>query len=435
MSTPEGFDFEQLKRMMEQLGLNTDELNLDELMKQMQRLQTSGGIRFGFTPADQDPEAAWRTTITAARHLASELGPDPSLSPGERLAIVDAERLAQSWLDPVTQFTSSGTPLVTQRREEWIEATSEGWRRLVEPIIDGLADALQRGTAVPENPQFADFSSMLAPMMRTSASLIYRDRLSKVLASVAGSTLTGSEVGISLTKGAAVTVLPANVAEFTRDLDLPDGDVMLYLLLREAARQRLFQGVSWLSPQLEALLAHYAREIRIDFEALTSQLEIGDDEVSLEEIVAVGEKVRGSFFKPASTELQLEILGRLEVLLALIEGWVDHVTNRAASSWMTNATQLDEVVRRRRASADPTREVFRDLLGLELRPRLIRDAENLWAAMEHRHGALERDGVWQHPDMLPTARHLEDPLSYVHPAHRDEDDGDFDAELRKLLGE
>ena len=425
MSTPEGFDFEQLKRMMEQLGLNTDELNLDELMKQMQRLQTSGGIRFGFTPADQDPEAAWRTTITAARHLASELGPDPSLSPGERLAIVDAERLAQSWLDPVTQFTSSGTPLVTQRREEWIEATSEGWRRLVEPIIDGLADALQRGTAVPENPQFADFSSMLAPMMRTSASLIYRDRLSKVLASVAGSTLTGSEVGISLTRGAAVTVLPANVAEFTRDLDLPDGDVMLYLLLREAARQRLFQGVSWLSPQLEALLAHYAREIRIDFEALSSQLEIGDDEVSLEEIVAVGEKVRGSFFKPASTELQLEILGRLEVLLALI----------AASSWMTNATQLDEVVRRRRASADPTREVFRDLLGLELRPRLIRDAENLWAAMEHRHGALERDGVWQHPDMLPTARHLEDPLSYVHPAHRDEDDGDFDAELRKLLGE
>ena len=435
MSTPEGFDFEQLKRMMEQLGLNTDELNLDELMKQMQRLQTSGGIRFGFTPADQDPEAAWRTTITAARHLASELGPDPSLSPGERLAIVDAERLAQSWLDPVTQFTSSGTPLVTQRREEWIEATSEGWRRLVEPIIDGLADALQRGTAVPENPQFADFSSMLAPMMRTSASLIYRDRLSKVLASVAGSTLTGSEVGISLTRGAAVTVLPANVAKFTRDLDLPDGDVMLYLLLREAARQRLFQGISWLSPQLEALLAHYAREIRIDFEALSSQLEIGDDEVSLEEIVAVGEKVRGSFFKPASTELQLEILGRLEVLLALIEGWVDHVTNRAASSWMTNATQLDEVVRRRRASADPTREVFRDLLGLELRPRLIRDAENLWAAMEHRHGALERDGVWQHPDMLPTARHLEDPLSYVHPAHRDEDDGDFDAELRKLLGE
>ena len=144
--------------MMEQLGLNAEDLDLEELMKQMQRLHASGGIRFGITPADQDPEAAWRTTITAARRLASELGPDPSLSPGERLAIVDAERLAQSWLDPVTRFASSGTPPVTQRRGDWIESTSAGWRRLVEPIIDGLADALHRGTAAPEDQQFADLS-------------------------------------------------------------------------------------------------------------------------------------------------------------------------------------------------------------------------------------------------------------------------------------
>ena len=275
---------------------------------------------------------------------------------------------------------------------------------------------------------------MLAPMMRTSASLIYRDRLGKVLAAVAASTLTGSEVGIALTKESVVTLLPSNIAEFTRDLDLPARDVMIYLLLREAARQRLFNSIGWLSPQLDALLAHFAREIKIDFDALSSQFEIGED-LSLEDIVAVGEKVRGSFFKPASTDRQLEILGRLEVLLALIEGWVDHVTNRAATTWMTNATQLDELVRRRRASAGPTREVLRDLLGLELRPRLIRDAENLWASLEHRYGSGGRDEVWRHPDLLPTATHLEDPLSYVHPDHRQGEEEALDAELRRLLGE
>ena len=88
MSTPGGFDFEQLRRMMEQLGLSAEDLDLDELMKQMQRLHASGGIRFGITPADQDPEAAWRTTITAARRLASKLGPDPSL-----LATPDTESI------------------------------------------------------------------------------------------------------------------------------------------------------------------------------------------------------------------------------------------------------------------------------------------------------------------------------------------------------
>lgn len=434
MSTPDGFDFEQLKRMLEQLGLDAQELDFGALMEQVRRMQASGAMGFGITPADQDPDAAWRTTITAAKRLAAETGPDEALTKQEWLAVVDAERLAQSWLDPVTELTGSGLPPVCQLRTDWLEATSAGWRRVVDPIINGLAEALQRGTGAPDDPQFAGLSSMLAPMMRTSASLIYRDRLGKVLAAVAASTLTGSEVGIALTKESVVTLLPSNIAEFTRDLDLPARDVMIYLLLREAARQRLFNSIGWLSPQLDALLAHFAREIKIDFDALSSQFEIGED-LSLEDIVAVGEKVRGSFFKPASTDRQLEILGRLEVLLALIEGWVDHVTNRAATTWMTNATQLDELVRRRRASAGPTREVLRDLLGLELRPRLIRDAENLWASLEHRYGSGGRDEVWRHPDLLPTATHLEDPLSYVHPDHRQGEEEALDAELRRLLGE
>ena len=90
MSTPGGFDFEHIKRMLEQLGLNAEELDLGALMEQMQRMQASGAMGFGVTPADQDPDAAWRTTITAAKRLASEAGPDENLTPEERLAIVDA---------------------------------------------------------------------------------------------------------------------------------------------------------------------------------------------------------------------------------------------------------------------------------------------------------------------------------------------------------
>ncbi|WP_185744200.1 zinc-dependent metalloprotease [Arachnia propionica] len=432
MTTPGGFDFEQLRRMLEQLGLEADNLNLADLMGRMQHLQAAGGI--GFTPADQDPDAAWRTTITRAINATRELGPDPEHSAQEKLAIADAERLAQSWLDPVTSFSAAGVPPLTLRRSEWLLATSEGWRKLVEPIIEGLAVALQRGAGDPTDPELQGLSAMLAPMMRTAASLVYRERLGRVLAAVAASTLTGSEIGIRLATGSQATILPINVAEFTRDLDLPEGDVVLHLLLREAARQRLFDSVGWLTPQLEALLAHFAREIHIDFEALTEQLHPAMEEMNLEEIVAVSEQVQRSFFKPASTPTQLEILGRLEVLLALIEGWVDHVVASAAQH-MPTAPQLAEVVRRRRASGGPIRDVFKDLLGLELHPRLVRDAENLWASQEHAHGPEARDAIWRHPDLLPTAKHLADPLSYVHPDHRTDDEGDLDAELRRLLGD
>ena len=430
---PGGFDFEQIRKLLEQLGLGAGDMDFNQLLEQVARMQAAGGPAFAMTNADRDPDAAWRTTITAAQQLTQAHGADTSLEQSERALLVDSERLAQSWLSEHTAFPETGLPPAGIRRSEWLERTSAGWRRLVEPIIDGLADALQRGAAAEGEPQLGALSAMLAPMMRTSASLIYRDRLKKVLAEVAESALTGTEVGINLMEDTPVVVLPGNVAEFTQDLELPDSDVLLYLLVREAARQRLFHHVGWLSPQLTALLAHFAREISIDFDAISANFDPSRmEEFSIEDMVEVGEQVRGSFFKPASTPTQLEILGRLELLLALIEGWVDHVTARATAKWMTNAPQLSEVIRRRRASAGPSQEVFNQLLGLDLRPRLVRDAENLWAAIEHDRGD-ERDSVWHHPDLLPTAKHLADPLSFKKGAPQGAAADDLDEELRKLL--
>lgn len=433
--TPGGFDFEQIRKLLEQMGLGGGDMDFNQLLEQVAKMQASGSPGFAMTNADQDPDAAWRTTMTAAQQLTQERGPDTQADPSERALLVDSERLAQSWLSGHTSFPETGLPPASIRREEWLQRTSNGWRTLVEPIIEGLADALQRGASAESTAELGALSAMLGPMMRSSASLIYRDRLKKVLAEVAGSSLTGTEVGINLMEETPVLILSSNVAEFTEDLELPESDVLLYLLVREAARQRLFHSVGWLSPQLNALLAHFAREISIDFEAISASFDPSQMEnLSLEDMVEVGEKVRGSFFKPASTPAQLEILGRLELLLALIEGWVDHVTSRATAQWMTNAPQLSEIVRRRRASSGPSQDVFNQLLGLDLRPRLVRDAENLWASIQHERGD-ERDAVWQHPDLLPTAEDLKDPLAFGQRGDDVSRNADLDAELRKILGD
>lgn len=440
MSNPDpfgSFDFEQLRKMLEQMGFgDADQLNLDELLAHVQRLQQSGGgAMFGLTNADRDPDAAWRTTLTAARQLASPAGSDPELRPEEKTLIADTERLAQAWLTPQTSFPETGRPARGLTRGAWLDETGPGWRAVIEPIIDGLAEALKRGTVDDAGKEMEPMGAFLGPMMKQSASLIYRDRLKRELAKVAGDILTGTEIGFNLLGSPDVVLIPANVAAFTADLDASERDVTLFLLLREAARQRLFHHVGWLSPQLSALLAHFAREISIDFDSIASQFQPENlQNLSIEDVVAVGESVRGSFFQPASTPTQVEILHRLEVLLALVEGWVDHVVARAAGPWMPNAAQLEEVMHRRRASNTPVTGVFAELLGLDLRPRLVRDAKNLWAAVEHHRGLEGRDAVWDHPDMLPTAAHLADPLSFatgVAPVEPVEDA--MDRELRRLL--
>ncbi|MCW5954308.1 MAG: zinc-dependent metalloprotease, partial [Propionibacteriaceae bacterium] len=75
------------------------------------------------------------------------------------------------------------------------------------------------------------------------------------------------------------------------------------------------------------------------------------------------------------------------------------------------------------------------LVGLELRPRRTRDAANLWAATRAARGAAERDATWAHPDLIPTAAELDDPLGFAEHGHQPAAPDDLDAQLARLLEE
>ncbi|MDX6298996.1 MAG: hypothetical protein QOF53_210, partial [Nocardioidaceae bacterium] len=76
------------------------------------------------------------------------------------------------------------------------------------------------------------------------------------------------------------------------------------------------------------------------------------------------------------------------------------------------------------------------LVGLELRPRRLRDASALWGSLRSRKGQAARDAVWSHPDLLPTAADLDDPLGFQEgslPASEALTDAEFNAALADLL--
>jgi hypothetical protein len=104
------------------------------------------------------------------------------------------------------------------------------------------------------------------------------------------------------------------------------------------------------------------------------------------------------------------------------------VVHAAAEPHLPSASALRETLRRRRASGGPAEQTFATLIGLELRPRRLRDASRLWASLTDARGLDGRDGLWAHPDMLPTAEDLDDPDGFVH-----REQLDF-SELEGLLG-
>ena len=111
------------------------------------------------------------------------------------------------------------------------------------------------------------------------------------------------------------------------------------------------------------------------------------------------------------------------------------MVGQATAERMPAAAKLQEAVRRRRAAGGPAEQTFAALVGLELRPRRLRDASTLWGSLRTRQGTEARDGVWMHPDLLPTSADLDDPLGFREDAAAPEElsEDDFDAELRKLL--
>jgi putative hydrolase len=196
--------------------------------------------------------------------------------------------------------------------------------------------------------------------------------------------------------------------EFGSGLDIPVDQIQLYLAVRELAHARLFRHAKWLRLQLLSSITEFAKGIRIDTDRL-EELAADFDPNNPEELRAA--MTSGALIPPKSDE-QLAALARLETMLALVEGWVDVVT-AAATARLPSSSAIAETVRRRRASGGPAESAFATLVGLELRPRRLREAAAMWQAVTDAVGNDGRDELWSHPDLVPTGEDIDDPSALI----------------------
>lgn len=265
----------------------------------------------------------------------------------------------------------------------------------------------------------------LLGMMRSMGGAMFGTQIGQALGVLAGEVVGSTDVGLPLGPAGKAALLPGNIANFGSGLGVPEEEVRLYLALREAAHQRLFAHVPWLRSHLFGAVEGYARGIKVD----TTKLEDVVGQLDPQHPEELQNALQQGMFQPEDTPEQKTALARLETALALVEGWVDAVVHAAASPHLPSADALRETLRRRRATGGPAEQTFATLIGLELRPRRLRDASRLWALLTDARGLDGRDALWEHPDMLPTAADLDDPDGFVH-----HEQLDF-SELDKMLGE
>jgi putative hydrolase len=376
---------------------------------QLGQMLTSLGQMFSTMGQPGSPQAGPVNYDIAKQLARQQLGASvPPVSEGSRTAVADAAHLAELWLDAATTLPAGATRTVAWTANDWIEETLPTWKRLCDPVAEQVSGMWTQ--AMPEEAK--EFAGPMLGMLGQMGGMAFGSQLGQALGQLAGEVLTSTDIGLPLGPGGTAALLPAAITELSKGLERPESEILVYLAAREAAHQRLFGHVPWLRQQVLGAVEDYARGIRMDFSAIEEAAQNIDpmmltDPSKLEELLSQGT------FEPQTTPEQKAALDRLETLLALIEGWVQVVVAEAVGDRLPGAGALAETLRRRRATGGPAEQTFATLVGLELRPRKLREAAELWHRLTTDVGMEKRDAVWAHPDLLPSSADLDSPAGFI----------------------
>lgn len=411
------FDAEQLKRLT---GMDIDPAMLQQMMRQMQSAFSGQG-----------DDIAWDAGKRSALHIANQDG--LSVTNTQQTDIAGAFALANLWVGEATTISELSVTPRLMTRGDWVEQTYPVWQELAEPVATSIADALMQALGEHTPEDMRELIAGAGRVMRQVGGSLFAAQLGQVIGRLSKEVVSGGDVGIPLLPAGEAAILPQNFADFGSGLEVPEDQVALYLASRELAYARLFRHAKWLRLHVISQVTEYARGLNVDTEAL-EEMASRFDPSNPEEL---REAIESGALLPRRSDAQNAALARLENLLATIEGWVDVVTNDATSR-LPEAARIAEAARRRRAVGGPAERALGALVGLEIRPRRLRDAAAMWRAVTDAVGIAARDALWDVPDFLPTAEDIDDPSAIVarlvaqqsgEPAPRDE----FDDALAALL--
>jgi putative hydrolase len=414
-------DFAQLQ------GLGIDPAMMQQVMRQLQGAFAAGG----------DGGIDWSAARTQALHLANKDG--LGISTGSRQDFDQAFTLATLWLSEATTISELATPPRALTRGQWVEATLPVWQELAEPVATSITDAMTEALSTQLPEEMRDVAAGAGRLMRSVGGSLFASQLGAVMGGLSQEVVSGGDVGIPVMPDGEAAILPQNFADFGRDLEIDDDQLAIYLAARELAHARLFRHAKWLRLHVISQVTEFARGLHIDTDAIEEVASRFDPSAP----DALREALESGALLPARSETQTAALARLENLLATIEGWVEVVTTDATHR-LPAADRIAEAVRRRRAVGGPAERAMGSLVGLELRPRRLREAAAMWRAVTDAVGISARDALWDYPDLMPSADDIDNPAALVErlQAHargdapaRDEMDDALEALLAQAAGE
>jgi putative hydrolase len=368
-------------------------------------LQGQGGFR-------------WDQARAFATQLATGGDSEPNPDPVERIQLEQLARIAELHVAKVTGLSTSvtGRPLtiIPVNRSTWVHQATEAYRPLFEALAGALAaDAGQAAAASDDDDRGADpMGAFLGQLMAAAQPMMLSLMAGSLLGHLARRSFGQYDLPVPRPPSDDLVLVAPNLDEFAAEWSLPVDDLRLWVCVHEIAHHAVL-GVPHVRTALSAALAEYAAGFRpsaVNLEDRLGGLSI-DENADLSSL----QSLQSAFGDPElllgaiRSDEQRAVLGRLEVLVAVVVGVVDWVMDSIGTTLIGSYAQLTEALRRRRVEADASDRFVEQLLGLELTRSVYERGTRFVDGVVERAGPEGLDPLWRDERSLPTPAELDAP--------------------------
>ena len=354
----------------------------------------------------------WDAARQMAMQVAAGGGSEPNIDPIERMDVEQLGRVADLHVSQKTGLSTSVTgrsvQVVPVTRIQWVQRSLDAYK----PLFQSLAASL--GTApTPDTGEAGGdpMAAMLTQLMSSMAPMMLSVSAGGMIGHLAQRSFGQYDLPVPRDPSDELLLVLPNVTAFADDWSLDRKDLLLWLCLHEVAHHAVL-GVPHVRTSLERMLRDYASGFRPDAGGLVDKigaLDPGDDPMAsmaqLQGVLGDPEVVLGAI----QTDAQRALLPRLEALVALVVGYVDHVMDAIGGTLIPSYGMITEAVRRRRVEADESDRFVARLLGLEIgQPTYDAGAAFVDGVVE-RAGFEALDPLWRGESFLPTPAEIAAP--------------------------
>ena len=319
----------------------------------------------------------------------------PALGVDLEAMSADAERQVADY----TGLTLPGPPPPPEMidRATWAEINLDTLSGFLDPVAERLSDRL--GSAGP-----------LSGPLRAAASATLAAEVGLVAGYLSQRVLGQYELSLlQPEQPARLLFVGPNLVKAIGEMSLDRDSFFAWIVFHEVTHVFQLAGVEWLRPYLADLLREYLETVKVSIEKDAAG---GLPSLpSASEIVAAYRE--GGLAALVQSKEQRGIIRRLQAVMAVVEGYSEHVMDAVGERVLPGYEKLREAMDRRRASRSAPQRALERLLGLDLKMRQYVLGKQFCDAVQKQHGIDTLNRVWEAPELLPNLRELENPEAWV----------------------